>query len=56
MEGRETGEFDPLTLPVPGIQGAGWRLILKTPSIDEAYVGGPIVLDDSAGLVYERAA
>ena len=56
MEGGETGEFDPLTLPVPGIQGTGWRLTLKTPSIDGAYVGGPIVLDDSAGLVYERAA
>lgn len=56
MEGGETSEFDPLTLPVPGIQGLGWRLALKTPSIGDDYVGGPIVLHDSAGLVYERAA
>jgi hypothetical protein len=56
MEGKETDEFDPLTLPVEGIQGSGWRLALRTPSIGHDYEGGPIVLRDATSLVYVRDA
>jgi hypothetical protein len=56
MEGKETAEFDPLTLPVEGIQGTGWRLALRTPSIGHEYEGGPIVLRDAMSLVYVRDA
>nr|WP_216366800.1 glucosylglycerol hydrolase [Halovulum dunhuangense] len=55
MEGGETGEFDPLTLPIEGLQGFGWEVALRAPPIGEEYVGGPIVLRDSMGLVYTRS-
>lgn len=54
MEGGETGEFDPLRLKIPGLQGFGWDVALRTPSIGADYVGGPIRLRDSMGLVYVR--
>lgn len=54
MEGGETSDFDPLTLPIPGLQGMGWNLRLRTPSIGPDYVGGPITLRDSMALLYER--
>ena len=54
MEGKPTDELDPLTLPVPGIKGIGWRLALRTPSIGDEYMGGPITLKDSMALVYVR--
>ena len=56
MEGKPTAGLDPLTLPVPGIEGTGWRLALRTPSIGEEYGGGPIELEDSMALVYLRDA
>jgi len=55
MEGGETWEFDPLTLPVPGLEGFGWEVRLRTPGIGPDYVGGPITLRDSMGIVYTRA-
>ncbi len=54
MEGAPTAELDPLTLPVEGIGGTGWRLALRTPSIGADYLGGPIVLKDAMSLVYLR--
>ncbi|MEO1638918.1 MAG: glucosylglycerol hydrolase [Pseudomonadota bacterium] len=54
MEGKPTAEIDPLTLPVPGIKGTGWKLALRTPSIGDEYQGGPITLKDSMALVYVR--
>ncbi len=56
MEGKPTGEIDPLTLPVPGIEGTGWQVALRTPDIGSDYHGGPITLKDSMGLVYTRNA
>ncbi len=55
MEGGATGDFDPLRVRIPGLQGAGWRCILRTPGIGEDYISGPIVLRDSMGLVFERS-
>ncbi|MEM0987860.1 MAG: glucosylglycerol hydrolase [Pseudomonadota bacterium] len=54
MEGKALPEVDPLTYDVPGIQGFGWELVLKTPPIGSDYVGGPISLQDSTGLLYVR--
>jgi hypothetical protein len=56
MEGKPTDEVDPLTLPVPGIEGTGWRVALRTPSIGPDYTGGPLTLKDSMALVYIRDA
>jgi hypothetical protein len=44
MEGKPTAELDPLALPLPGIEGDGWRIALRTPSIGTDYMGGPIIL------------
>ncbi|PZX17532.1 putative glycoside hydrolase-like family 5 (GHL5) protein [Palleronia aestuarii] len=54
MEGGESDPFDPLSLPIPGLEGDGWRCILRTPPIGSDYEGGEIVLRDSMGLVFER--
>ncbi|WP_232822923.1 glucosylglycerol hydrolase [Oceanibium sediminis] len=54
MEGGETNGFDPLRLPIPGLEGFGWKLALATPTIGPDYEGGPIVLKDSMGLVFTR--
>jgi hypothetical protein len=54
MEGKPTEEIDPLTLPVPGIEGSGWQVALRTPSIGSDYLGGPITLKDSMAIVYTR--
>ncbi|PUB09963.1 glucosylglycerol hydrolase [Yoonia sediminilitoris] len=55
LEGKPTEELEPLSLPVPGIEGKNWRLVLRTPSIGDEYVGGPIVLKDSMALIYVRS-
>ncbi|RVV99615.1 hypothetical protein EKE94_02740 [Mesobaculum littorinae] len=54
MEGGDTSDFDPLRLPIQGLEGAGWRCRLRTPNIGEDYISGPIVMRDSMGLVFER--
>ncbi|WP_300059209.1 glucosylglycerol hydrolase [uncultured Roseobacter sp.] len=54
MEGKPLEETDPLDLPLPGIDGGGWRVALRTPSIGPDYTGGPITLRDSMSLVYVR--
>jgi len=55
MEGQPTDEFDPLALPMEGLGGEGWELALRTPDIGADYLGGPITLRDSMGLVFTRA-
>lgn len=54
MEGGESDEFDPLALPIPGLEGGGWTCRLRTPNIGPDYCSGAIVLRDSMGLVFER--
>lgn len=55
MEGGETGEFDPLRLPIEGLEGFGWQVALRTAPIGGDFIGGPLSLHDSMGLVYTRA-
>ena len=54
MEGLATGEVDPTALPIDGLGGGGWSLDLRTPDIGSDYLGGPITLRDSMGLVFTR--
>ncbi len=54
MEGGTSAEFDPLRLPIPGLRGAGWECVLRTPGIGGDYISGPITLRDSMGLVFVR--
>ncbi len=54
MEGGATQEFDPTRLPIPGIEGGGWNVALRTPSIGSDYLGGPLSLHDSMGVVFTR--
>ncbi|MEX5728198.1 hypothetical protein Ga0609869_001551 [Rhodovulum iodosum] len=54
MEGGPTDEVDPLTLPIAGLDGFGWRLALRTPGIGGDYNGGPITLRDSMALTFTR--
>lgn len=54
MEGIETAEFDPTSLPIVGSGDAPWHLALRTPGIGTDYLGGPIVLRDSMGLIFTR--
>lgn len=54
MEGKPTEELDPLSLDVPGIEGDGWHVALRTPSIGSDYIGGPLTMTDSMALVFVR--
>lgn len=54
MEGEATDDIEPLSLNVPGVEGYGWTLALRTPSIGDDYIGGPLVIRDSMALVYTR--
>ena len=54
MEGGPIADIDPLQLPVPGLDGDGWHVALRTPSIGSDYLGGPITLRDSMGILYVR--
>jgi len=44
LEGKPTDDMEPLSLPVPGIEGTGWRLALRAPLIGDDYDGGPLTL------------
>ncbi|MGF1552767.1 MAG: glucosylglycerol hydrolase [Paracoccaceae bacterium] len=52
MEGSALYGLDPMTLAVPGIEGEGWRLALRTPPIGGDYTGGVLDLKDGMGLVF----
>ncbi|TYB88063.1 glucosylglycerol hydrolase [Oceaniovalibus sp. ACAM 378] len=54
MEGKPTEMIEPLAMDVPGLEGGGWVLRLKTPGFDDGYEGGPIELHDSMGLIFTR--
>ncbi len=54
LEGKPLEDIDPVTLPVPGLEGGGWHVALRTPSIGSDYLGGPITLHDSMAVLYTR--
>jgi hypothetical protein len=54
MEGDATEPLDPLALPVPGLDGDGWSVALRTPGIPQDYAQGPLSLHDSTGVLFTR--
>ncbi|MEQ8264707.1 glucosylglycerol hydrolase [Pseudohaliea sp.] len=52
MEGDATEPLDPLALPVPGLDGDGWTVALRTPGIAHDYTQGPLSLHDSTGVLF----
>ena len=54
LEGEETGEIHPLDLLPEGVSRDRWSVALRSPRIGSDYLGGPITLHDSAGLVFVR--
>lgn len=56
MEGQPVYDIDPLRLEIPGLEGEGWEVALRTPPIGSDFLGGEIVLRDSMGLIYTRKA
>ncbi|MEM6486843.1 MAG: glucosylglycerol hydrolase [Pseudomonadota bacterium] len=54
MEGSSVHDIDPMALGVPGTEGDGWSLAIRTPPIGGDYLGGPLTLKDSMGLVFTR--
>ncbi|MEM9762674.1 MAG: hypothetical protein AAF968_09215, partial [Pseudomonadota bacterium] len=54
LEGGPVQEVDPLALGVPGTEGDGWQVVLRTPPIGGDYQGGPLTLKDSMGLLFLR--
>jgi hypothetical protein len=54
LEGKPLEDVDPLEFGVPGTEGPGWELALRSPPIGADWTGGPITLRDGMGLVYTR--
>ncbi|MDO6585551.1 glucosylglycerol hydrolase [Salipiger sp. 1_MG-2023] len=54
MEGGETEEIDPLDLLPDSVSRNDWYLAIRSPGIGSDYMGGPITLRDSMGLVFTR--
>lgn len=54
LEGKPLVDIDPLALPVPGLEGGGWQVALRTPSIGSDYLGGPLTLHDSMAVLFTR--
>ena len=49
-----TDEIDPLDLLPDSVSRNDWHLTIRGPGIGPDYIGGPLVLRDSMGLVYTR--
>lgn len=56
LEGKPLEDRDPLRFDVPGLDGFGWELALRTPPIGGDYIGGPLTLGDGMALVFTRRA
>ncbi len=54
MEGGSVEDLDPLDLAIEGLQGEGWQVALRTPPIGSDYLGGPLSLHDSMGVLFTR--
>lgn len=54
MEGGHA-DLVPTEVDLPGLTPDGWHLALRTPEIGSDYLGGPITLRDSSGVVFTRS-
>jgi hypothetical protein len=56
LEGKPVLDMDPTALAIPGLDGGGWRVELRSPQIGTDYLGGPITLHDSMAVLFTRRA
>jgi hypothetical protein len=54
MEGKPLYDIDPTSLPVPGLEGGGWNVVLRSPAIGADYQGGSIDLYDGMAVLFGR--
>ncbi|MFP5306358.1 MAG: glucosylglycerol hydrolase [Gammaproteobacteria bacterium] len=54
LEGKPLLDVDPTALPIPGLEGGGWQVALRSPQIGADYLGGPISLHDSMAVLFTR--
>ena len=54
LEGKPLIDIDPLALPLPGLEGGGWQVALRSPNIGSDYLGGPITLHDNMAVLFTR--
>ena len=55
LEGKPLLDIDPTSLSIPGLEGGGWKVALRSPTIGADYEGGPVSLHDSMALLYVRS-
>jgi hypothetical protein len=54
LEGKPLLDVDPTALPIPGLEGGGWQVALRSPQIGTDYLGGPISLHDGMAVLFTR--
>jgi hypothetical protein len=54
LEGKPLVDIDPTAMQIPGLEGGGWQVVLRSPSIGSDYLGGPITLHDSMAILFTR--
>jgi hypothetical protein len=54
LEGKPLLDVDPTRLPIPGLEGGGWRVELRSPRIGTDYLGGPLSLFDGMAVLFTR--
>jgi hypothetical protein len=56
LEGKPLVEVDPTAMDFAGVEGGGWHVALRSPTIGSDYLGGPLTLHDSMAVLYTRRA
>ena len=54
LEGKPLHDIDPTSLSLPGLEGGGWHVTLRSPPIGSDYLGGPLTLHDGMAVLYTR--
>lgn len=54
LEGKRLIDIDPTALAIPGLEGGGWQVALRTPNIGSDYLGGAITLHDNMAVLFTR--
>lgn len=54
LEGKPLVDVDPLDFPLPGLDGGGWHVALRSPPIGSDYLGGPLTLGDGMAVLFTR--
>jgi hypothetical protein len=54
LEGKPQSAIDPTMMSIPGLEGDGWQVALRSPQIGSDYLGGPINLRDGMAVLFTR--